>query len=125
MNNRKTKLRDLAISDLVHRFSDIALQQYDCVERNENDRFNKLFALMKVVADELRSRPGDARAKLVSLYAHPNRQVRLKAAIHTLAVNRAAARKVLEEIAKDAFYVQAIDAGMALQNLDRGIFKPI
>jgi hypothetical protein len=124
MTNRKTKLRDLAISDLVHRFSEIALQQYDCVERNENDRFNKLFAQMKEVADELRSRPGDARTKLVSLYVHPNRQVRLKAAIHTLAVNRDAARRILEEIAKDTFYPQALDAGFALQNMDRGIFKP-
>jgi hypothetical protein len=121
---RQRDIRDFPVDALVQRFTAIAVQQYDCVQRNDVSRFNKLFQQMKEVSDELRSRPGDARIALVPLYTHSNLQVRLKAAIHTLAINRDAARYVLEEIAKDTFYVQALDAGFALQNMDRGIFKP-
>jgi Domain of unknown function (DUF2019) len=58
------------------------------------------------------------------LYDFPNLQVRLKAAIATLAIAADAARHVIQTIADSRHYPQAADAGMTLVNLDRGIFKP-
>ncbi len=74
--------------------------------------------------NELKARPGDARHALVSLYQHPNLQVVLNAAKATLAVAPDAARRMIEAIAESKAYPQAGDAGMCLDNLDRGIFKP-
>jgi hypothetical protein len=120
----RANLGDLTTAQLVERFTQITLQQGVCVKGNDVARFNKLFAQMVQVTDELRSRPGDARRALIPLYSHSDRQVRLKAAIHTLAINRDAARRVLEELAKDKFYQQAADAGIALIEMDRGLYKP-
>ena len=78
---RKNELRNLSTSELVAQFTDIALQQYDCVMRDEVKRFNKLFRQMNAVTDELKSRPGDQRRALIALYNHANLQVQLKAAV--------------------------------------------
>ena len=50
---------------------------------------------MAGVANELKARDGDQRTALMTLYDYPNMQVRLKAAIHTLAVAPTAARQQL------------------------------
>jgi hypothetical protein len=42
----------------------------------------------------------------------------------TLAVAPAAARQMLESIQNSDEQPQAMDAGMCLWNLDRGVFKP-
>jgi hypothetical protein len=51
-------------------------------------------------------------------------QVRVTAAMATLAVALNAARAVLEAIKASDWQPQALEAGMALWNLDRGLFKP-
>jgi hypothetical protein len=51
-------------------------------------------------------------------------QVRLKAAIHTLAVAPVEARQQLEAIATSNWYPQAGDAGMTIRGLDDGTFRP-
>ena len=73
---------------------------------------------------ELKARDSDQRTALMTLYDYPNMQVRLKAAIHALAVAPTAAQQQLEAIAETHWMPQAGDAGMPLSNLDRGIFKP-
>jgi hypothetical protein len=58
------------------------------------------------------------------LYGHPNAQVRLMAAKATLALVPEAGRRLLQAIAESGPGPQAGDAGMSLDNLARGIFKP-
>jgi hypothetical protein len=60
----------------------------------------------------------------MTLYEYPNMQVRLKAAIHTLAVAPVEARQAVEAIANSKWFPQAGDAGMSLLGLDNGTFKP-
>jgi len=109
---------------LLERFTAIALEQDQALLMDEIARFNKLFDQMDAVKKELRSRSGDQRRALLALYDHPNIQVRLKAAVGTLAVEPESARKLLQTIAESREYPQAADAGMTLGELDRGIFKP-
>jgi hypothetical protein len=79
---------------------------------------------MVAIRDELKSRPGDQRRALLSLFDHENAQVRLQAARATLAVEPAAARSVIESIAQGRKFPQAGDAGMTIENLDSGFYKP-
>ena len=79
---------------------------------------------MDAIKTELKSRAGDQRRALLGLYQHRNAQVRLKAAVATLAVAPEAARRKLQEIADSREYPQAGDAGMTLWNIDRGVFTP-
>lgn len=87
-------------------------------------KYNRIFDDMVAVEQELKSRPGDERRALLSLYQHPNAQVRLNAARATLAVERQAAMQALQDLYDSKEYPQAGDAGMSLINLERGIHKP-
>jgi hypothetical protein len=118
------KLNALSIRELVELFTDITLQQYPAVLGNDARTYNRLYAQMDAVCQELKSRPGDERRSLIALYAHPNVQVRLAAARRTLALNYKDARRVIEDIANSGKFPMAGDAGMTLWNLDRGVFKP-
>jgi hypothetical protein len=121
---KRLTLQDLSVDQLLERFTAIALQQDQALLMDEIARFNKLYDEMDAVKIELKRRPGDQRRALLALYDHPNIQVRLKAAVGTLAVEPAPARELLQTIASSREYPQAGDAGMTLVNLDRGIFKP-
>ena len=90
----------------------------------ETTKFNRLFARMMDVSNELKSRDGDQRVQLLQLFSHPNMQVRLQAAKLTMAVAPVEARAQLEAIAASKWFPQAGDAGMSLWNLDNGVFKP-
>ena len=118
------KLRASSVEELVDRFVEIGLAQYRALVWDEIARFNKLFEQMDAVKKELKGRPGDQRRALLKLFDHSNSQVRLKAAIATLAVEPEAARSLLQTIAASREYPQAADAGLALLQLDRGAFKP-
>jgi len=76
------------------------------------------------VEAELKSRASDQRRALMTLYEHPSAQVRLNAAKATLAVAPVEAREQLEAIANSGDFPQYGHAGMSLDALDRGIFKP-
>jgi hypothetical protein len=117
-------LGNMEVSELVDRFADICLAQDEALADGDASKFNRLFDEMQYVVAELKSRPGDQRSAILSLYNHPNMQVRIKAAKNTLAVAPREARKALEEIAKSQEHPQALEAGMSLWNLERGIFKP-
>jgi hypothetical protein len=120
----RLKLQDLSVEMLLERFTAIALEQDQALLMDEIARFNGLYDEMDAVKIELKRRPGDQRRALLALYDHPNIQVRLKAAVGTLAVEPEPARELLQTIANSHEYPQAGDAGMTLVNLDRGIFKP-
>lgn len=117
-------LRELSIVDLVSRFEKICLEQFEASMQFNSSRYNRAFDAMMAVSNELRGRPGDRRRSLVSLYDHPNEQVRLKAAIHTLALFPGEARAVMQKLIDDRIYPQAGDAGILLDSLDEGHYVP-
>jgi hypothetical protein len=117
-------LTTMTVDQLLARFAEIGIAQDEALLGNEFSRFSKLFHSMQGIVQELKRRPGDQRRTLVSLYGHPNMQVRLKAAKNSLAVAPTAARQLLEEISNSQWQPQAGEAGMSLWNLDRGVFKP-
>ena len=109
---------------LLERFTAIGIEQDQALLRRQYARFNRLFDEMVAIEDELKTRDGDQRRQLLSLYNHPNAQVRLNAIKATLAVAPEIARQALQAIADSREYPQAGDAGMSLWNLEQGIFKP-
>lgn len=122
---KRVNLKDSTIEELVERFAAIALEQDEAIQWNDNARFNRLYSQMDAVVKELKSRQGDQRRALIPLYNYRNLQVRLKAAIATLAVVPEAARTVLQMIREDYIeYPQGGDAGMILRGLDDGSFTP-
>jgi murein L,D-transpeptidase YcbB/YkuD len=120
----RLNLANLTTGDLVKRFSDIGVAQDEALLNEEIAKFNRLYSEKVAITEELKSRPDDQRSALLTLYNHPNMQVRLNAATATLAVAPDEARRKLEAIANSGLQPQAGDAGMSLWNLDRGVFKP-
>jgi hypothetical protein len=118
------RIGEMTAEQLVERFTAIAVDQYKALQSHEIARFNRLFDRMDAVKQELKARDGDQRRALLSLYDHPNPQVRLKAAVATLAVSPEKATSVLKEIAATHNDVQGLDARQTLRCLDSGIFKP-
>ena len=121
---KQTNLQDMTVGQLVNRFTAIGLDQDKALLRNEHAKFNRLYDEMDAIENELKGRNGDQRRVLLDLYHHLNAQVRLNAIKATLAVAPAPARQMLEAMAGSREYPQAGDAGMTLDNLDAGIFKP-
>ncbi|QLH70976.1 DUF2019 domain-containing protein [Rhodopseudomonas palustris] len=121
---RKQDLHEMATPELVALFAKIVVGQDEALLGNQIARFNRLFGAMTEIADELKSRDGDQRTALLSLFEYPNMQVRLQAAKLTLAVAPMEARQQLEAIASSKWFPQAGDAGMCLSFLDDGTFKP-
>jgi hypothetical protein len=121
---KRAKLEDLTVGQLVDRFVQLAVEQDQALLYSETARYNKLLDQLKVIENQLKLRPGDQRRALLRLYKHANWQVRLMAAHCTLAVAPDEGRRLLETIAHSRHFPQAGDAGMSLDNLDRGIYKP-
>ena len=94
----------LSLDQLVEHFESLALEQDEAMLRDQLGKYNKLYWEMESVENELKSRPGDQRLKLLTLFGHANAQVRMKAAEATLAVAPEAARKMLETIATRASF---------------------
>jgi hypothetical protein len=117
-------LRSMTVEQLVERFAEIGMAQDEAILYDDHGKYNVLFRRMDEVDEELRSRGLSARLALLRLYEHANIQVRLKAAVRTLAVAPVEARRLLEEIALRKDVPQGGDAGMSLWNLDRGVFTP-
>jgi hypothetical protein len=121
---KPASLQEMSVVDLVEQFAALGVGQYQAELQSDIARQNRLLLRMRDVTEELKARTGDQRSALLQLYDHPNVQVRLMAARLTLALAPAAARQVIQAIADSHEYPQAMDAGMCLENLDEGIFKP-
>jgi hypothetical protein len=122
---KRIDIPEMTVEQLVERFAAIATDQDEAMRKDDNAKFTRLFWQMEAVEGELKARLGDQRRALLRLYDHPNTQVRLTAAKATLAVAPESARRLLQTIADSKDFPQAGDAGMSLDNLERGIFKPI
>jgi hypothetical protein len=118
------KLSEMSVGEHVERFLAIAIDQDKAIFDENNTRFNALYRQMPTVRDELRARPGDQRNALRALLDHPNVQVRLKAAITTLALAPDISERVLRQIADSKRLPQAADAGLILDGLRDGSFVP-
>lgn len=121
---KRQNLSEMTIAELVSLFEQIGLAQDEAILGGENAKFNRLFDRMADVSRELKQREGDRRNDLRVLYNAKNMQVRLKAAVHTLAAAPAEAREQLLAIANSHWFPQAGDAGMTLRGLDDGTFRP-
>lgn len=121
---KRAKVQDMTMKQLVDRFTAIGIEQDQAIFGRQHASFNRLFDQLMAVQNELKRRDGDQRRELLSLYNHPNAQVRLNAVKATLAVAPERARRALQASADSREYPQAGDAGMSLDNLEFGIFKP-
>ena len=121
---KASKLTHTSLEKLVQEFASLALAQDRAEIIGDIAKVNRLFDKLEEIESELKSRSGDQRRQLMSLYEHPNAQVRLKAASATLAIAPQAAREVLERIQRLKEFPQAGEAGMRLWNIDRGVYKP-
>jgi hypothetical protein len=120
----KRAINELNVHELVARFERIAVEQYSAIRQRKISKYNELYAEMDAVDDELKRHGVDARRALLRLYDHPNVQVRVKAAIRTLAVAPEPAKRLLQTIAESHNFPQAADAGMILDSLKTGSFVP-
>ncbi|MBV9065729.1 MAG: DUF2019 domain-containing protein [Methylobacteriaceae bacterium] len=121
---KQQSLKNMPSAALVDLFRDYAVEQDTAMLYGEQAKVNRLVWKLKDIADELKSREGDQRSALISLYEHRNPQVRVNAIKATLAVAPEKARQALELLANSNEFPAAGDAGMAIVALDRGIFKP-
>jgi hypothetical protein len=121
---KRTNLQDMTADQLVERFKAIALDQDEAMLVDDNAKFTRLFWQMDAVEDELKARNGDQRRALLPLFDHSNAQVRLKAALATLALARPTARRTLQTIIDRQEYPQAADARGMMRALDEGTFIP-
>jgi hypothetical protein len=104
---KRPRLENLTVDQLVERFTAIALDQDKALRSGKHAKFNLLFDEMERVNEELKSRAGDQRQRLIALHTHPNAQVRLKSAIATLALVPEASRRTLQVISDRNEYPQA------------------
>ena len=121
---KSPNIATMTTSVLVERFTAIGVEQDKALRADDLGKYKRLYAQMRAIDEELKSRPGDQRRSLLTLFDHPNFQVRLMAAKLTLAVAPEAARQMLELIRQRRHQPQSGDAGMCLRNLDRGVFVP-
>ncbi|WP_293797466.1 DUF2019 domain-containing protein [uncultured Bosea sp.] len=119
-----SKLKLLTNEELKNLFEQLCVKQYDDLEGNAIASYNRRYDKILAIQSELKSRPGDQRRILMSLFGHPNMQVRLTAAHANLAVDYIAARRELQAIVDSQWFPQAGDAGMTLENLDSGFYRP-
>jgi len=117
-------LEDVPVAQLVEQFVDVAVQQYKVARAFDTRTYRRLYRRMEEICDELKRRPGDQRAVLISLFGHPNAQVRLMAAHAMLAIAPVEARAQIEAIHDSKIPIQSLSAGMTLVNLDNGFYKP-
>jgi hypothetical protein len=113
-----------SVQELVACFLSIGLAQYDAAYVIDTRKYNRLYASMQDVRNELRKREGDQRRALLPLLDHPNVQVRMMAANTLLAISPDLARKALESVRDSEIFPQAMDAGMMLRGLDDGSYIP-
>lgn len=121
---KRERFEGLAVAQLVERYTQAGIDEDKAEMKDDLPKRNRLCLQMFAIADELKSRPGDQRPALLTLYNHPNMEVRLMAAKATLAIASTEARKIIESIATSNWFPYTGDAGMCLEMLDQGVFVP-
>ena len=99
----KKSVNQASVQELVERFVSIGLAQYDALYVADTNKYNRLYAIMVDIRNELKRKEGDQRHALLPLLDHPNPQVRMKAANTLLAISPDLARKALKACANPKF----------------------
>jgi len=120
----KVDVRKLSDQALVNQFREYALDQESALLDSDTATYNRLYDKMKKIDLELRARGPQARRALLVLLDDPNLRVRYEAAMRCAAVDRNHALTALNEIVASNQMPEAGWAGMALSNLEDGIFNP-
>ena len=121
---KAAQLQRVTLRKLYERFISAAWDQHKSLVTGDHAGYNRLFEEVVAIEEELKRRGEDERRALVSLFSDPNAQVRLNAAIATLAVEPEAARQALQLISDRNEYPQAPYARDMLWALDKGTYKP-
>jgi hypothetical protein len=117
-------LCNMATDQLIAVYIDLSIREAEAIDRQEMGKVKTLYGQLQAICTVLRARGPEARRTLVPLLGHRNAQLRLNAAKELLAVVPDQARATLENIAAHGPDQQSGDAGMTLQLLDDGVFKP-
>jgi hypothetical protein len=117
-------LNYLSDDELIEQFGTIAKELGAAVLDSENRKINQTIRRMWAIEDLLRARGSESRMKLLPLLDDRDRFVRYYAAYHLLGLVPERARAIIEWNAKFGFDALAGQAGMTLQNLDTGFYKP-
>jgi hypothetical protein len=123
MNDRSTS-RAVMIENLVKQFLSVALAQYDAIYVLDNRKYNRLYARMQKIRNELKNKDGDQRRALLPLLSQPNVQVKQMAANTLLGIAPIPARRALEEVKASGIQPQSGDAWGMIDALDDGSFIP-
>jgi hypothetical protein len=118
------QLRNVPLRKLYERFIFASVDQHKSLVAGDHTSYNRLFEEVVAIEKELKRRGEDERRALVSLFSDPSAQVRLNAAIATLALEPEAARQALQLISDRNEYPQAPYARDMLWALDKGTYKP-
>lgn len=118
------RLGSATLSELLDDYVRMSLRQYDVNMIDDFRAYNATVPRQIALEAELKRREGDQRRALLSLFDHPNMQVRLNTARATRPVAPEAARKMLQEIAASRHLPMSADAGMSIRAWDQGIWKP-
>lgn len=119
-----SEFAQLSEDQLVQEFVSVSLDQYQALRYRRTEQYNRLYDITEGIEKELKARVGDQRRRLVALYDHPNIQVRMKAAIATLAFDFEGARQVLQTIKDQQDFPFAAYAFGMLCALDEGRYVP-
>src|ERR1700704_859698 len=92
------QLRNVPLRKLYERFIFASVDQHKSLVAGDHTSYNRLFEEVVAIEKELKRRGEDERRALVSLFSDPSAQVRLNAAIATLALEPEAARQALQLI---------------------------
>ena len=115
----------LTIDALVSAYRELCVKDYDARDCGDRPKVRRYFDEMTAIEEVLRSRGPEARRALIPLLKDHHAQVRLNTAKALLAVVPAEARATLEQLAAHApDGSQSGSAGMCLELLDNGWFKP-
>lgn len=118
------RFKMLSDTDLLQTFLTLAMSKAKAVMETDTGKLKRLYPKMQALNEELRSREGDKRRLLMKFYNHPNPQVRVEAATATLAIAPDAARESLQLVCDRHEHPYALEAGMRLDALERGIYRP-
>jgi hypothetical protein len=122
MNNRD--LKHMSEAALITQFRSHALEQEAALLDSDTAKYNRLYKKIQAIDSELRARGSEARKALLVLLDDPNLRVRFEAARRCLAVDRERAIEALNGIVASHQMPEEGWAGMTLQLLSDGIFKP-
>ena len=117
-------LSKLSDDELVDSFESWALAHGKAVVDGDVPAANRTYKKLDAVNKAVKTRGLEARKQLFKLLDHPEFSVRFYTAKSIFALNPVRARAVIDDVVARGPDSLRLAAGMTLQALDDGIFKP-